>query len=63
MQHFNSLKFILPNIKVNIFSTMVLSEIIRFFKYDRLILCCVLSQFHLTQRDGQPVLGPKNVET
>ena len=40
---------------------MVLSEIIRFFKYDHPILYRLPSQFHFTRKDNHPTLGPKNL--
>ena len=52
---------VLQNIKINIFRTMVLSEMIRFLKYGHPTLCRVLSKFHFTQSNNQPTLGPKNV--
>ena len=43
------------NIKISIFSTMVLSEMIRFLIY----LYQVLSQFQFKQRNDHPALGSK----
>ena len=40
---------------------MVLSEMIRFLKYDHSTLNRVLSQFKFTLRDGHTALGPKNL--
>ena len=63
MQHFNSLRFILSNIKVNIFSTMVLSEMIKKYNIfsNMTNLFCTGYKFHFTQKDEHPALGPKNL--
>ena len=60
MQDSNSLMFIWSNIKISIFSTMVLREMSRFLKYDHITLYRVLSQYHFTRKDDHPTLGPKN---
>ena len=61
MQHSHLLIFILSNIKISIFSTMVLSEMIRFLKYDHPTLYWILSQFHFTWRSNHLALGPKSL--
>ena len=40
---------------------MLLSKVIRFLEYDHPTFYWVLSQFHLTWRDGHPALGPKHL--
>ena len=48
MQHSNSIIFILSNVKISYFSTLVLSEMSIFVKCDYPTLYRVLSQFHFT---------------
>ena len=60
MQPSNSLIFILSNIKISIFITMVLSELSRFLKYDYPTLYRVPSQFPFTRKENHPALAPKN---
>ena len=52
MHHFNPLIFILASIKVSIFCTMALSELIRFLKNDYPCLYRVLSLYTEEQTLG-----------
>ena len=55
--------FVLQNIKISIFSALVLSGMIRLLKYNQPTLYRVLSQFHFERRDDHPALRPKNLVT
>ena len=60
MQHSNVTVFILSNIKVSIFNTVVLSEMVRFINMTT-PLEQNNRQFHFTRMDNHLALGPKKL--
>lgn len=60
MQHSNVTAFILSNIKVSIFNTVVLSEMVRSINMTT-PLEQNNRQFHFTRMDNQLALGPKKL--